>query len=146
VSDNARTSWRCLQHPVKFALVGTIGIVVQLAVLETLTALGCQYLWATGVAVEAAVLNNFVWHQRFTWYDRGYLDLAQTGVRMLRFHLSNGAISIFGSLLLARWLVGELGMHVLVANLLTMAACSVANFLASDRWVFPSPAKAGASE
>jgi putative flippase GtrA len=146
VSDNARTSWRCLQRPVKFALVGTIGIVVQLAVLETLTALGCQYLWATGVAVEAAVLNNFVWHQRFTWYDRGYLDLAQTGVRMLRFHLSNGAISIFGSLLLVRWLVGELGMHVLVANLLTIAACSVANFLASDRWVFPSPAKAGASE
>ncbi len=146
MSDNARTSWRCLQRPVKFALVGTIGIVVQFAVLEGLTALGCQYLWATGLAVEAAVLNNFVWHQRFTWYDRGYLDLAQTGVRMLRFHLSNGAISIFGSLLLMRWLVGQLGMHILEANLLTIAACSVMNFLASDRWVFPSPVKTGARE
>ncbi|MGD0182457.1 MAG: GtrA family protein [Terriglobales bacterium] len=146
MSGTARANWRCLHRPAKFALVGTIGIVVQLAVLEALIVVGCQYLWATGLAVEAAVLNNFVWHQRFTWYDRGYSNLAQTGVRMLRFHLSNGAISIFGSLLLMRWLVGELGMHVLVANLLTIAACSVANFLASDRWVFLSPAKACARE
>jgi putative flippase GtrA len=138
VSGNAQTSWRCLQRPVKFALVGAIGILVQLAVLESLTVLGCQYLWATGLAVEAAALNNFVWHQRFTWCDRGHLGLAQTGVRILRFHLSNGAISIFGSLLLMRWLVGQLGIHVLEANLVTIAACSVANFLASDRWVFLS--------
>jgi putative flippase GtrA len=128
-----------LQRPVKFALVGAIGIVVQLAALEVLTAFGCHYLWATGLAIEAAVLNNFIWHQRFTWGDRGGSRLAETGLRMFRFHLSNGAISIFGSLLLMRWLVGHLGMSVLVANLLTIAACAVVNFLASDRWVFLSP-------
>jgi len=65
--------------------------------------------------------------------------LADVGVRLLRFHLSNGAISILGSLLLMRWLVGQFGMRVLVANLLTIAACSVGNFLASDRWVFLPP-------
>jgi putative flippase GtrA len=81
------------------------------------------------------VLHNFVWHQRFTWNDRGSAHLLEAG-RLLRFHLSNGAISILGSLLLMRWLVGQLGMRVLVANLLTIAACSVGNFLASDRWVF----------
>jgi putative flippase GtrA len=128
-----------VQRPAKFALVGAIGIVVQLTLLEALTALGSHYLWATGLAVEAAVLNNFLWHQRFTWCDRGDLGLAQTGARMLRFHLSNGAISIFGSLLLMRWLVGRLGIGVLLGNLLTIAACSVGNFLASDRWVFLAP-------
>jgi putative flippase GtrA len=55
---------------------------------------------------------------------------------LLRFHLSNGVISILGSLLLMRWLVGQFGMNVVGANLLTIAACSVGNFLASDRWVF----------
>jgi len=123
----------------RFALVGAVGIVVQLAALEALTALGCDYMWATGFAIEAAVLNNFVWHQRFTWRDRVDSHLAKTGLRMFRFHLSNGAISILGSLLLMRWLVGELGMGVLAANLLTIAACSLGNFLASDRWVFLSP-------
>jgi putative flippase GtrA len=129
-----------------FASVGAVGIVVQVAALEGLTALGCHYLWATGFAIEAAVLNNFMWHQRFTWGNRGGSRLALAGTRLLRFHLSNGVISIFGSLLLMRWLVGQLGMRVLVANLLAIAACSVGNFLACDRWVFLSPVPAAANE
>ena len=122
----------------KFALVGAFGIAVQLAVLAALNNAGCPYLWATAFAVESAVLHNFVWHQRFTWSDRSSPGEHETGLRLLRFHLSNGAISIVGSLLLMRWLVGELRMGVLTANLLTIAGCSVANFIASDRWVFLS--------
>ena len=33
-------------------------------------------------------------------------------------------------------LVGSLGMNYLAANVLTIALCSVANFLVSDRFVF----------
>jgi len=127
-----------VERPAKFVFVGAIGVLIQLAVLEAMTALGLHYLWATAFAVEAAVLHNFMWHQRFTWRDRGGSQSAETGVRLLRFHLSNGAISILGSLLLMRWLVGQFGLSVLLANLLTIAACSVGNFLASDRWVFLS--------
>jgi putative flippase GtrA len=129
-----------VRRAARFALVGAIGVVVQLAALEALTAVGCRYLWATGIAVEAAVLHNFMWHQRFTWIDRVVTRLPETGVRLLRFHLSNGAISIVGSLLIMRWLVGQLGMSMIVANLVTIAACSIGNFLASDRWVFVSSA------
>jgi dolichol-phosphate mannosyltransferase len=125
-----------LQRSAKFALVGALGIIVQLLVLELLTTMGCHYLWATGLAVEAAVLHNFMWHQRFTWKDRDAAGWSESSARLLRFHLSNGAISICGSLVLMRWLVGQLGMGVLVANLITVAACAVGNFLASDRWVF----------
>jgi dolichol-phosphate mannosyltransferase len=138
--------WRSsIQRAAKFALVGAIGIAVQLAVLEVLTALGCHYLWATGLAVEAAVLHNFMWHQRLTWSDRGGSGLEETGVRLLRFHFCNGAISLLGSLLLMRWFVGQFRMSVLIANLLTIAACSVGNFLASDRWVFLSTVHAAKS-
>ena len=133
-----------IQRPAKFAFVGTIGVLIQLAVLEVLTALGLHYLWATAFAVEAAVLHNFMWHQRFTWRDRGASRLTETGSRLFRFHLSNGAISILGNLVLMRRLVGQFGMSVLVANLLTIAACSLGNFLASDRWVFLSLAHVAA--
>jgi putative flippase GtrA len=132
-----------MQRPAKFAFVGAIGVVVQLAALEALLALGCDYVWAAGLAVEMAVLHNFMWHRRFTWKDRGVSDLRGTRVGLLRFHLGNGAISILGSLLLLRCFVGEFGMNVLVANLLTIAACSVANFFVSDRWVFLLPVTGG---
>jgi putative flippase GtrA len=55
----------------KFNFVGAIGIVVQFAVLFLLkSVMHLDYLFATALAVEASVVHNFVWHERFTWKDR----------------------------------------------------------------------------
>ena len=123
----------------KFSLVGAIGIGVQLAVLAALTAKGVNYLLATALAVESAVLHNFLWHQRFTWAERAASAKGNALPRLLRFHVSNGLISLLGNLLLMRLLAGWLGMPVMVANVLTIGVCSLANFVASDRWVFLGP-------
>lgn len=116
----------------KFGLVGAIGIVMQLGTLAMLTAAGIYYLLATALAVEAAILHNFAWHQNFTWNDREGAILG----RLARFHVTNGAISILGNLALMRLLVGGFGMPPVPANLLSIAVCSLANFLAADRIVF----------
>lgn len=117
----------------KFSLVGTIGIAVQLGILAGLLALRVNYLSATALAVEAAVLHNFAWHQRFTWSDRAGCSVV---ARLFRFHLSNGLISIVGNLVIMRALVGWLLVPVMAANVIAISICFVANFLASDRWVF----------
>ncbi len=44
----------------KFNGVGVIGFVVQIAVLAVLLHRGFGYLTATGLAVEAAVLHNYL--------------------------------------------------------------------------------------
>ncbi len=123
-------------RPAKFALVGAIGIIVQLLTLHWLAGAGCGYLIATVISVEAAVLHNFVWHENFTWRDRNGFTSAGLGSRLLRFHVSNGLISVVGNLLLMRIFVGELGMPLVAANLLSITACCLTNFVASDRWVF----------
>ena len=47
----------------KFNLVGGMGIVIQFAALFFLNGvLHFHYLFATAIAVEAAVVHNFVWH------------------------------------------------------------------------------------
>ena len=56
--------------------------------------------------------------------------------RLLRFNLSTGLISIVGNLALMRLLVGSLHLQYMVANLLTIGACSLLNFWASDQVVF----------
>jgi len=120
----------------KFNAVGGIGIGVQLAVLTALkSGLRFDYLTATALAVEAAVLHNFLWHERFTWADRA---AGNSLARFLRFNLTTGAFSIAGNLLLMKILVGDAGLPYLVANGITIAACSIANFLVSDRFVFRS--------
>lgn len=120
----------------KFSLVGGIGVGVQLGMLAALTAMHVSYLPATGGAVECALLHNFLWHWRFTWSDRAGPGVRHALASFLRFHVSNGLISLVGNLLLMRLLVGNLRLPVLLANLATIAACFVANFQASDRWVF----------
>ena len=117
----------------KFSLVGLIGIVVQLATLSILTRSGMNYLFATVCAVEAAVLQNFCWHQRFTWIDR---PSTTVWVRLARFHLSNASISLVGNVALMRLLVGALRLTPVLANVIAIGLCSLFNYLASDRWVF----------
>ena len=119
----------------KFSLVGGIGIGVQLAVLAVLTAMRLGYLPATALAVESAVVHNFLWHQQFTWADRA-ARLPEVFARLLRFHLSNGLISLIGNLLIMRLLVGFLHLPVIAANMVAITICWLANFLVSDRWVF----------
>jgi putative flippase GtrA len=121
----------------KFNAVGAIGIAVQLAVLAFLTrVLGMNYLVATGCAVEIAVLHNFLWHERFTWKDRSGGGPRAMAVRLIRFHAGNGFVSLIGNLLLMRFLVGTLHWRVLVANAVTIAACSLLNFAAGEWFVF----------
>ena len=126
----------------KFNLVGGIGIAVQFAALFLLkTVLHFNYLLATALAVEAAVVHNFVWHEQFTWVDRIKPHATQPSwrqslPRLLRFNLTNGAVSILGNLALMKLMVGQGHVNYLVANAVAITLCSLANFLVSDHWVF----------
>ena len=123
----------------KFNAVGIIGVGVQLAALAILrTGLGVDYLVATFLAVEAAVLHNFIWHERWTWVERTRQKAGGVIGRLFRFHLANGLISIAGNLVLMWLLVSRLHLHYFIANLIAIGTCSIVNFFASDRLVFRS--------
>jgi putative flippase GtrA len=135
-------------HWLKFNLVGVLGFSLQSAILLLLTYRAPQisYLAATAAAVELAVLHNFVWHQRWTWRDRPSATTGETFYRLLKFNLSNGAFSIFGNLVFMSILVGRLGLPVSPANLISVAACSLCNFVLADRIAFDMRRPAGAAE
>ena len=131
-----RTAGRWL----KFNAVGGIGIGVQLLAFTALNSgLHLEYLLATALAVETAVIHNFFWHERFTWADRA----AGGGLsRFLKFNLTTGLVSIAGNILLMKLLAGILALEFLAANGIAVAICSIFNFAMSDRFVFlppPSP-------
>ena len=130
----------------KFNAVGLIGIGVQLIMLTLLkTGLGMNYLVATIIAVETAVLHNFVWHERWTWVEQTRGNTNGVIGRLLRFHLANGLISIGGNLLLMWVFVSHLHLHYFLANMLAIGTCSIVNFLASDRLVFRREQSGGIS-
>ena len=123
----------------KFHAVGLLGVGVQLAALVLFKSLaGLHYMAATALAVEVAVLHNFCWHERWTWVERTRRSpgLGLIFLRLLRFNLTTGMVSIGSNLVLMRLLVGTFHLHYLTANVLTIATTSLANFLVSELFVF----------
>lgn len=94
---------------------------------------GLHYLVATALAVEASVLHNFFWHRKWTWRDR---PQPRWGLMLLRFNLTNGAMSIIANLILMFVFAGLMKLNPNAANLLAIAICSLINFTLSDRVVF----------
>jgi len=118
----------------RFYAVGAAGVLAQSGGFNLLAVvLGWHYLVATAFAVEAAVLHNFFWHRWWTWADRGEAGALR---QLVRFHLTTGVASVGGNLLLMRLLVGGLYLHPVIASLVTVAGCSVVNFVLSDQVVF----------
>ncbi len=95
-----------------------------------------SYLAATALAVELAVLNNFVWHQRWTWSDRPSTTTGETLRRLAKFNITNGLVSILGNLAFMSVLVGRLGLAIVLANLISVLGCSLLNFVLADRIAF----------
>lgn len=122
----------------KFNSVGALGIGVQFSALFLLkSVLHFNYLFATAVAVEAAIMHNFGWHEQFTWADRVQISWNSSSRRLLRFNLTTGLVSILGNLALMKVMVGFGGLNYLLANAIAVALCSVANFVVSEEWIFP---------
>ena len=125
-------------HFIRFNVVGVLGFALQSGALFALThrehPLG--YLAATAAAVELAILNNFLWHQHWTWKDRPSSTRGETLRRLAKFNLTNGAVSLTGNLVLMSILVGRLGLPIVGANVASVAACSICNFFLADRIAF----------
>lgn len=119
----------------KFNLVGAMGMAVQLGTLAVFhRGMHGHYLLATAAAIELTLLHNFAWHWRYTWRERR--AQASLPVALLRFHLSNGLVSMLGNLALMRVLVPQAHLPVLGANVVAIACCSLLNFWIGDSWVF----------
>ena len=86
-------------------------------------------------AIELTLLHNFVWHLHYTWFERR--DNLRIGTQCIRFHLSNGMVSMIGNLILMRVLVHSARIPLLASNSIAILSCSIVNFILGSTWTFP---------
>ena len=121
----------------RFSVVGFLGAALQLTLVFLLTKyVGVLTTAATLVAVEITILHNFMWHERFTWRNRGPKSPRQIALRLWRFHAGNGLVSLAGNTIFIYFLVERLKAPVLPAAIGAIVLCSLANFWIADRWVY----------
>lgn len=92
-----------------------------------------HYLIATAAAIELTLLHNFIWHLHYTWRDRRDNSVL---TQCLRFHLSNGLVSMLGNLALMPILIHNPHLPLLAANSIAILFCSILNFCLGHNWAF----------
>ena len=116
---------------VRFGIVGLIGAGVQLSALAVLSR-ALPGMLATALAVETAVLHNFLWHECWTWPGRPPAERMQ---RLWRFHVSNGIASVALNVAVTEALAWT-GLPYLASNCVAIAAASIVNYVSADQFVF----------
>jgi putative flippase GtrA len=118
----------------KFNTVGIGGAAVQLCALWLLQRFTpISYVFAVMLAVEIAILHNFVWHEAWTW--RGKPVSGRRG-RLLRFHLGNGFVSIVSNVVLTYLYKEIVGLPLMAANFAAILTAALLNFWVAQAWVF----------
>jgi putative flippase GtrA len=118
----------------KFNTVGAGGAAVQLCTLWLLHRFtSIPYLFAVMLAVEIAILHNFVWHEAWTWRGKPVED---RWWRLLRFHVANGFLSIVSNVALTFLYKEIVGLPLLAANLAAIMTAALLNFWVAHAWVF----------
>lgn len=125
-----------LSEVVRFGVVGASGVAVNSSLLYVFHGMaGWPLIPASAVAVEAAIVNNFLWNDVWTFSERN-----KTPYRFLRFNLvSMGGLAV-NTLVLAA-VVSLSGIHYLLANLLAIGAAMTWNFAVNVRWTWRSAAR-----
>jgi putative flippase GtrA len=118
----------------KFNTVGVGGAMVQLCALWMLQHFtSISYVSCVILAVEIAILHNFVWHEAWTWRGRPVADRWR---RLVRFHVANGFVSIVSNVVLTYLYKEIAGLPLLAANFAAIVTAALLNFWVAQAWVF----------
>jgi len=114
----------------RFGVVGGSGVVVDMALLYLLHGvLGLDLTPSAIAAAEVAIVNNFIWNDRWTFGDlsREQRDWPRVLKRFLKFNLVC-LMGLVWKVLLLNAFFNLLGMNAYVANLVAIAAVTLWNF------------------
>ena len=118
----------------KFLLVGVTGLFVNSFALWAFTELtAIHYLISAILATQASTLWNFGLTERWVFGQRG-TDRSFVG-RLVSFLLMNNAMLLLRGPIMTL-LVSQLGVHYVIANLVSLFAMTLLRYLLADKWIW----------
>ncbi|MGB2581504.1 MAG: glycosyltransferase family 2 protein [Thermoplasmata archaeon] len=131
-----------LARYIKFALVGGIGTVINLAILWTaVEVFFAHYLWAAVLAFVVADTNNFIWNRWWTFRSKGKVHIQYSQFLLVSM---NGLML---NLIILKTIVEDLmpalgigedraSVFLVIAQVIAIFLVSIFNFIANSLWTF----------
>ncbi len=129
------SSWPLVRFG-RWFLVGTSGFVVDMLLFSILFSLiGFSLTISTLISAEIALINNFIWNDRWTFGDisKSIPSLYQKGMRFWKFNLICLSGLLFHVLLL-RWFVNTVEINPYIAKIMTILIVAMWNIILNFRF------------
>lgn len=138
VARQAATGGWSLSSPLlragAFGTIGLSGIGINTALLWLFASVaGLHYLLAAALATQGSTIWNFTWTDIGVYHGQKSRRLFD---RLLRFFAMNNLTLLALRLPLLHVFVRDLHIHLLTANILTLAIVFLARFLVSERFIY----------
>ena len=121
---------------ITFTFVGISGIFVNQAILfYAHESLHVPLALASLIAIQIAIINNFIWNRQFTWTDRpmkGYQAIKKGLIKFTLVSWVAGALNWVILLILTEYA----GIYYMIANLMAILVASILNYFLNDLWTF----------
>ena len=119
----------------KFMAVAWLGMVVNTGCLYLFKGvLGIRLIPASMMAIEIAIIHNFIWFRSWTWRDREHQPPFFR--QLIKFNLATGAVDFSANIAVLWSLSTFFGVHYLLANVLGMIAPPFIKFWLNEKLIF----------
>ncbi len=126
----------------KFAIIGGIGALINLAILwASVELFNVYYLWAAVLAFVVADTNNFIWNRIWTFRSKGRIRLQYP--QFLLVSVDGLMLNLILLWALVEEILPQLGLrqdrasiYIVVAQIIAILLVSIFNFVANSLWTF----------
>jgi dolichol-phosphate mannosyltransferase len=118
----------------RFFLIGGIGAIINISVLQILINVGVGRFIASPIAIEASIMSNFLWHKNWTFYDTN--RPGNVFAKASKFHVGSFlSLLITFSVFTITSLIYPKSLPA-ADQAIAILPGAVANYLISSRWIF----------
>lgn len=120
---------------IKFGIVGFSGVIVNEGLLFLFTEVfGIFYLLSSIIAIEVAVVNNFLLNNLWTFNDRKKKGKRNFFMRLINWQIARSMTIAVNFLIL--WWLTTLGIYYLISNLIGIIVATGLAYFFSVKWVW----------
>ncbi len=128
-------NWSMLFRGGKFMAVAWLGMGVNTACLYLFKGiLHIKLIPASLMAIEIAIIHNFIWFRTWTWRDRP--NKPPFFQQLIKYNLATGAVDFLANVSVLWSLSTFLKIHYLLANILGMIAPPFIKFWLNEKFIF----------
>jgi dolichol-phosphate mannosyltransferase len=121
----------------KFLLVAWLGMFVNTGYLYLFKGvLGIRIIPASLMAIEIAIIHNFIWFRHWAWKDRQQKYHQPFFKQLFKYNIATGLVDLFSNVTILWVLSTFFHVHYLLANICGMIAGPFIKFWLNDKFIF----------